>query len=82
MKSKEDLLRLKTEIDDRKTKIAELKGSLKFQMNQLKEQHQCTSVEAAIQKIAELDKELVKISNQIEDGTKALEIAYNLTNQE
>lgn len=82
MKSKEDLLRLKTEIDAAKTKTAELKGSLKFQMNQLKEQHQCNSVEEATKKIAELDKELIKISNQIEDGTKALEIAYSLTNQE
>ena len=80
--NKAQLLALKDEIDAAKTKVSELKGTEKYLMKQLKDQHGCDSVEAAEKKLATLDKQIEKVQKQIEKGTQELEAKYELTEEE
>lgn len=78
MMNEEQLLRLKRDIDQAKTKVAELKGQQKLLMQQLKDNWQCESIEEAQKKLAKLEKEAAKISNAIDEASTEIEQKYIL----
>ena len=71
-----DLLDLKKEIEEAKTKTAELKGQEKQLMETLKKDWECKTVEEAEQKLKTIAKDLGKLSQQIEEGVAEIEEKY------
>jgi hypothetical protein len=63
-----ELLDIKTEIENRKTKRSELDGALKSQFQSLKEDFNCTTIEEAKQYLAELSEERDELKLKIEIG--------------
>ena len=68
-----DLLKMKTQIADAKTKKAELSGKLELYMHQLSTNWSCKTIPAADKKLEELEEEVADIKSQIETGLAALE---------
>ena len=76
MMEKEDLIKLKKQIDTAKTKVSELKGRQQHLMEQLKKDWKCSTVEDAKQKAEEMEAEITKLDKQIEKGIKELKEKY------
>lgn len=76
MMTKNELLRLKDEIEEAKTKTAESNGQLSALLTQLADQHNCKTVQAAEKRIESLSTEIDKLQSQIEDGLTELEERY------
>jgi len=74
----EQLLELKKEIDDAKSKISELKGTRNQLMKDLKEQRNCSSLEAAEKEYKKLVEQITKLDIQINEGVKRLNEKYEL----
>jgi len=72
----QDLLDLKSEIDDAKEKVSELKGQKTVLLNQLKTDYGCKTIEEAEKKLRTMKKEIESLDEQIEDGLKELEEKY------
>lgn len=72
------LLELKSEIDDAKSKISELKGTKKQLMKDLKGNWDCSSLEEAEKKHEKLGSQITKLSEQIDKGVKELNEKYEL----
>ena len=70
------LLKLKREIDNAKTKVAELNGQLSQLMKQMKENFDCTDLKAADKKIKALEKEATELQERINTETAELEELY------
>lgn len=73
-----DLLELKEKIETAKTKVAELKGSEKQLMKDLKVDWECITIDEAEKKVSKMEKEIETLNQQIKDGTAELEEKYNI----
>lgn len=78
MKTEQQLLKLKREVDEAKQKVSELKGQRIALMKQLQTDWECKTVEEAERKLKSMTKEVEKISSSIEEGIEALEETYNV----
>lgn len=76
MKEKE-LLELKEKVDDAKSTVSELTGQKNALMKQLKEDWDCKSLEAAEDKLKEMERNISILEKKIEKATKELEEKYN-----
>ena len=77
-----ELLEYKKNIDDSKTKIAELKGQQKMILKQLKESFDCSTIKEAEEKIAEYEKTIDILCKRIKKETERLEEKLTLTNND
>jgi len=71
-----ELLELKKEIDEAKSKISELKGTRKQLMKDLKEKWDCPTFEEGRKKYTKLGQEIEALNDKIEKGTKELNEKY------
>ena len=74
----QDLLDLKKDIDDAKTKKSELIGQKNALMNQLKTDWDCKTVEEAQVKLKTMGEEIEGIEDSIEKGVADLQEKYNV----
>jgi len=73
-----ELLELKKEIDEAKSKISELTGTQKQLMKDLKENWDCTTLKDAETKHEKLGEDITTLSGKIEKGVKELNEKYEL----
>ena len=73
MMTENDLLTLKKEIDQTKDQFQQLKGQEKALLQQLKNDFDCENLEQANKKIKSFEKEIGKLSDEIEQGITELE---------
>ena len=76
--NEQELFELKERIDTAKSKVSELKGSKKQLMKELKEQWDCSTVEAAEKKAKTMEKEIEQLNTKITEGTEELEEKYDV----
>lgn len=74
--NEKQLLALKEEIAEAKSKAAELKGQKNALMKQLKEEWGCTSIEVAEKKIKQMEKDITKLDAEIKKGMDELNVKY------
>jgi len=74
----QDLLDLKKDIDEAKTKKSELMGQKNALMNQLKTDWGCKTVEEAQVKLKTMGEEIEDIEDKIEKGVTDLQEKYNV----
>ena len=74
----QDLLDLKQEIDEAKTKVSELKGERQYMMKQLQEQWGCANIDAAAKKLEKLRKEEKELQEKIDQGIANLKEKYDV----
>ncbi len=72
------LLDLKKDIDEAKTKVSELKGTLKHLMTELKTQWKCSTVKEAKTMLTQLETERDKTQQRIDSGLKELGAKYEM----
>jgi hypothetical protein len=78
MKTEQQLLDLKKEVEAAKTQSSELTGQQKSLMKQLKDEWACASTEAGDKKITQLLTKLKEIDRQIEENSTKLVDEHNL----
>jgi NurA-like 5'-3' nuclease len=78
MTDEQDLLALKSKIDEAKTRMSEYKGRLTTHMEELKEKWECSSLKEAEQKKQQLMEELKETEKQLSSGIEELEQKFNL----
>jgi len=71
------LLELKKSIDEAKTKSAELEGTRKHLMKELKDDWECSSLEEAEEKVKTMEEKIQKLNQTISDGVQELEEKYD-----
>lgn len=71
-----DLLDLKEEIDQAKTKKAEYVGQKNALMKQLKDNWGCTTLEQAEKKLTSIEKQINELKESIEEKTAELQSKY------
>ena len=76
--NEKDLLNLKEDVADAKTKVAELTGQQNALTTQLKTDYGCKTVAEAEEKLAKMDKDISIIDKKIETGLKDLEENYKV----
>lgn len=76
--TEKELLDLKEEIEEAKSKVSELKGQKKGLMNQLKKDYGCSSLKDAKVKLKGLSNELIIIESTIQEKVEELENKYDL----
>lgn len=74
----EDLLKLKEEIDQSKSRISEFNGRLKTHLEDLEKQWDCKTLEEAQEKQEALVEEQKVLEDKIQKGLEELEETYNL----
>jgi len=74
----QELFKLKKQIDEAKSKVSELKGQQKHLMKQLKDEWDCTSIEAAEKKAKTIEKEINDLNQKITEGIEELEEKYDV----
>lgn len=74
---KEDVLDLKNQIDDAKSKNSELRGQLKQILQTLKKEHGCTSIEDAEEKLKTIEQSIAIQEKKIKRGVRELQEKYN-----
>ena len=74
----QDLLDLKKDIDEAKTKQSELVGQKNALMTQLKNDWGCKTVEEAQEKLKTMGEEIEDIEDKIEKGVTDLQEKYNV----
>jgi len=74
----QDLLDLKQQIEDAKQSVAELKGEQTALLKQLKDTYKCSTIAEAEKKAEQMQAEIEKIQEQIDEGCKELEEKYEL----
>ena len=72
------LLKLKEQVEDAKSKVSELKGHKQALLKQLKDEWACNSTEEGDKKISSLLDEIKTLNEKIDKGTKELEEKYNV----
>ena len=78
MKTKDELLQIKEDIDDAKTRQSELEGKQQLLMEELQEEWGCKTLEEANKKIEEMGSDFDNISVKIRKGIKKLEDTYDV----
>ena len=76
--NEQDLLDLKKDIDDAKTKKSELIGQKNALMTQLNNDWGCKTVEEAQKKLKTMGAEIEDIEDKIEKGVADLQEKYNM----
>lgn len=76
--NEQQLLKLKEDIDQAKSKVSELKGRQQSLNEQLSEEWNCSSVKEAEAKVKKLEKEITDLDNKINEGIKELEEKYDV----
>jgi len=76
--NEQGLLELKKEIDDAKSEISELKGTRNQLMKDLKEQWDCSSLEAAEKEHRKLGEQIFELNEKIDKDVKELNEKYEL----
>jgi len=78
------LLELKEDIEQAKTKLAELKGREEYLMQQLELEWDCKTIEDAEEVLRTVEKEIEELDEQIEEGVKKIEekMAHSGTQRE
>lgn len=76
--TEQELLNLKQEIEEAKTKVAELQGSKKHLMKELENDWKCTTVKQAEKKLETMKAELEKLKQKIQESTEELMEKYDL----
>ena len=75
MKTEQELLKIKADIDSAKTKVSELTGQQNALMAQLKE-WDCKTIEEAEAKLKEMEAEVSSFESKIATGVLELESKY------
>lgn len=71
-----DLLKLKKEIDKKKSQISELEGRKKYLIQQLKEEWDCASFKDAKSKLKKYEDEFAVIKEKLDTGLAEIEEDY------
>lgn len=74
----QQLLDLKQQIEDAKQSVAELKGEQTALLKQLKDNYKCNTIAEAEKKAQQMQEEIEKLQEQINEGCKELEEKYEL----
>ena len=75
MKTENELLKLKSDIDKAKITVSELTGHQQALLNQLKEWN-CNTVEEAEKKLKEMEEFMANLDSKIAEGVKKIEEMY------
>jgi predicted nuclease with TOPRIM domain len=75
--SQQDLLDLKSNIEEAKDAVSELKGKKSNLLQRLQEEWDCANLAEAERRLEELDGELIKVEEKIEKKSEALEKEYD-----
>ena len=73
MKTEQELLNLKRDIDTAKGEVSELKGREKRLMEQLADDWTCKTVKEAEKKITTMEGEITQLDHKIRQGVEELE---------
>lgn len=73
----QDLLDLKKDIDNSKTKLSELKGQKHTQMEILERDFGCKTVKQAEKKLQQMKEKITDLEEEKEKGIKELEELYD-----
>ena len=76
--TEKDLLNLKDDVAEAKTKVAELTGQQNALVAQLKTDYGCKTIAEADEKLAKMDKDISIIDKKIEEGLADLEENYKV----
>lgn len=76
--NEKELLNLKENVSDAKTKVAELTGQQTALLSQLKTDYACKTIVEAEEKLAKMDKDITSIDKKIEAGILELENKYEV----
>jgi len=82
MYGEKELLELKEQVDEAKTKTSELKGQKTAILTQLKNDFNCKNIKEAEAKLEQMETSIANIEKKIEKGVQELEKKYNLTEDE
>jgi len=75
--NEKDLLKMKEDIEQTKSKVSELTGKEKHLLQELKDKWQCLSVEDAEKALKKLNQEIKSLDLKIGEGIKKIESQYN-----
>jgi len=75
--TEKQLLDLKKEIDQSKTKLSELKGKKEALMDTLEKTYGCKSIKAAEKKLTQLKEKVESLEEEKQEGIKELEEHYD-----
>ena len=76
--TEQQLLDLKEQVDEAKTKVSELTGQQTALMKQLKDDWDCKTIKEAEEKLQAMEKSISVLDKKIEKGIKELEEMYNI----
>ncbi len=76
--TEKQLLDLKEDVSEAKTKVSELTGQQTALTNQLKTDWNCKTIAEAAKKLKEMDTEIDSIDKKIEKGVQELEEKYKM----
>ena len=71
------LLKLKEQIDGAEREASELEGQRKLYMQQLKDQHGCTTLEAAEKKLQRMEDEIEQKDKELRAALAEIDERYN-----
>ena len=77
--TKEELLDLKDDVAEAKSKVSELTGQKTALMSQLKTDWDCKTIKEAEDKLQEMEDSISKLEKKIEKGVSELESKYELS---
>jgi chromosome segregation ATPase len=75
--TEQQLINLKSQIEDAKSSVSELKGQQTALLKQLKDTYKCSTIEEADKLVEMYRKDIASIQKDIEEHTKELEEKYN-----
>jgi predicted nuclease with TOPRIM domain len=76
--TEQQLLDLKDQVEEAKTKVSELTGQKQALMNQLKTDWNCKTIEEANTKLKEMENSISVLEKKIERGVNELEEKYQI----
>jgi len=76
--TKQELLDLKDDVAEAKSKVSELTGQKTALMSQLKTDWDCKTIKEAEDKLQEMEDSISKLEKKIETGVSELENKYEL----
>jgi len=77
MSLSDQLMRMKSEIEEAKLKSAELEGQLKSLRKRAQEEFGCEDLASMKKLLGKMDKDLARMETQLEDGIKELKEKYD-----